>query len=344
MRATVRDVARLAGVSAMTVSRVVNCEPRVSEATRRRVEAAIAELGYVPRRALPRKTIGVFVPDIANPFFTLVIRGAEGVAWSNGRHVILCNSQGDLERERRHLDDLLAFGVEGVLIAPVSDRSATRLRPLRQQQLPFVLIDRSVPGYDGDLVRGENVAGARVLVDHLIVLGHRRIAIVAEPTDVSTSRDRVLGYRQALEAAGIEIRLELVAGSGAIDPQSARAATLRLLELREPPTAIFAVNNVAAVGVAEAAHERGLEIPGDLALVCFDDLGQASRIDPFLTVLAQPAETFGTIGMQLLLDRLGGRVDERARVVVLPGELVVRVSSGAPLAGRRIQGTPRRRL
>ncbi len=329
MKPTVRDVARLAGVSAMTVSRVINREPRVSDETRRRVEAAVVELGYVPRRVVRRKTIGLVVPDIGNPFFTLVVRGAEDVAWSNGRHVILCNSQGDLEREHHHLDDLLAFGVEGVLIAPVSDRSAPQLRTLKQHGLPFVLLDRSVAGYNGDLVKGDSVAGARTLVDHLIARGHHRIAMIAEPTDVSTARDRMRGYREALENAGIELRLELVAESGAINPESAHEATLQFLDLPEPPTAIFAVNNVAAVGVAEAARERGLAIPGDLALVCFDDLGQASRIDPFLTVLAQPAETFGTIGMQLLLDRFAGRVDERERIVVLPGELVVRASSGA---------------
>ena len=317
MKPTIRDVARLAGVSAMTVSRVINHEPRVSEETRRRVEAAVVELGYIPRRVIRRKTIGLVVPDIANPFFTLVVRGAEDVAWSNGRHVILCNSQGDLERERGHLDDLLAFGVEGILIAPVSDRSAPRLRALKQHNLPFVLLDRSVAGYDGDLVQGDSVAGARTLVEHLIALGHRRIAMIAEPTDVSTARDRILGYREALEAAGIEVRLELVAASGAINPQSANDATSYFLDLPSPPTAIFAVNNVAAIGVAEAVRGRGLEIPHDLALVCFDDLGQASRIDPFLTVLAQPAETFGTIGVQLLLDRLGGRIDERERIVVL---------------------------
>ncbi len=332
MKVTVRDVARLAGVSAMTVSRVINREPRVSETTRQRVEAAIAQLGYVPRRAARRKTIGVVVPDIANPFFTLVVRGAEDVARSNGRHVILCNSQGDLERERDHLHDLLAFGVEGVLIAPVSDRSAPELRGLRRRRLPFVLVDRSVAGFAADLVQGDSVAGARALVDHLIALGHRRVAIVAEPTDVSTARDRIRGYREALEAAGIDVRLELVAASGAIEPQSAHEATLQFLDLPAPPTAIFAVNNVAAVGVAEAVRERGLDIPGDLALVCFDDLGQASRIDPFLTVFAQPAETFGTIGVQLLLDRIVGRIDERERIVILPGELVVRASSGAALA------------
>ena len=317
----------------MTVSRVINREPRVSETTRRRVEAAIAQLGYVPRRVTRRRTIGLVVPDIANPFFTLIVRGAEDVAWSNGRHVILCNSHGDLERERDHLHDLLAFGVEGVLIAPVSDRSAPQLRELRRHQLPFVLVDRSVEGFDADLVQGDSVAGARALVDHLIALGHRRVAIVAEPTDVSSARDRITGYREALEAAGIDVRLELVAASGAIDPQSARDATLQFLDLPAPPTAIFAVNNVAAVGVAEAVRARGLDIPGDVALVCFDDLGPTSRIDPFLTVLAQPAETFGTIGVQLLLDRVVGRGDERERTVVLPGKLVVRASSGAALAG-----------
>ena len=149
------------------------------------------------------KTIGVVVPDIANPFFTLVVRGAEDVAWSNGRQVILCNSQGDLERERRHLDDLVASGVEGVLIAPVSDRSVHGCgRSGSTSSRSFSSTARS--RYDGDLVQGDSVAGARALVAHLVSLGHRRIGIVAEPTDVSTSRDRILGYREALEAAGVE--------------------------------------------------------------------------------------------------------------------------------------------
>jgi LacI family transcriptional regulator len=335
MSVTLRDVARLAGVSAMTVSRVINDQPRVKEETRRRVEAAIAELGYVPNglaRGLIRrktKTIGLIVPDIANPFFTLVVRGAEDVAWRAGYHVILCNTQTDLERERGHVDDMLSFRVEGVLIAPVSDRSAPQLRTLARNELPFVLIDRSIPGFHGDLVQGDSVAGAHLLVDHLIGLGHRRIAMISEPSDVSTARDRVQGYREALEAAGIELRPEFVAESSAINPYAARDATLQLLDLPEPPTAIFALNSIAATGVAEAARERGLEIPSDLGLVCFDDIELASRLDPFLTVLAQPAETFGTIAMQLLLDRLAGNVGERGRTVVLPGELVVRASAAA---------------
>lgn len=135
-----------------------------------------------------------------------------------------------------------------------------------------------------------------------------------------------------MELAGIEFQPELVVESSAIDPRSARQATLQLLALPEPPTAVFALNNIAVVGVVEAARDQGLDIPGDLAVVCFDDIEHVSCLFPFLTVMAQPAETFGTIATQLLLERLGGRVSERPRIVVLPADFVVRESSGAPVA------------
>ena len=334
-RVTIHDVASHAGVSAMTVSRVINESPRVSADTRRRVQASIAKLGYVPNRLarglIQRKTgaFGVIVPDVANPFFTLVVRGVEQVAWRAGYHVILCDTQGDVERERGYLEDMVAFQVEGVLIAPVGDRSRPNLRLLTRNNVPFVLIDRSIAGFDADLVQGDSVAGARQLVEHLIGLGHRRIGMVTETSDVSTARDRVEGYREALRDAGIAFEPELVAESSAIDPEMARDSTLRLLALPEPPTAIFAVNNIAVVGVVEGARQQKLEIPGDLALVCFDDIEHVSRLYPFLTVMAQPAETFGTIATQLLFDRFGGRVGERRRIVVLPADFIVRESSGA---------------
>jgi LacI family transcriptional regulator len=335
MRVTIHDVASHAGVSAMTVSRVINQSPRVSADTRERVEASIAKLGYVPNRLarglIQRKThaFGVIVPDVANPFFTLVVRGVEQVAWRAGYHVILCDTQGDLERERGYLEDMVAFQVEGVLIAPVGDRSRPQLRRLTRNNVPFVLVDRRITDFEADLVQGDSVGGARQLVEHLTGLGHRRIGMVTETTDVSTARDRGVGYREALERAGIGFDPELVVESSAIDPEAAAEATMRLLELPDPPTAIFAVNNIAVVGVVEAARQQGLEIPGDLALVCFDDIEHVSRLYPFLTVMAQPAETFGTIATQLLLDRLSGRVDQRRRIVVLPADFIVRKSSGA---------------
>jgi LacI family transcriptional regulator len=335
MRVTIHDVATHAGVSAMTVSRVINDSPRVSVDTRKRVQESITKLGYVPNRLarglIQRKTgaFGVIVPDVANPFFTLVVRGVEQVAWRAGYHVMLCDTQGDLERERGYLEDMVAFHVEGVLIAPVGDRSRPHFRLLTRNNVPFVLIDRSITGFEGDLVQGDSVAGGRRLVEHLIELGHRRIGMVTENPDVSTARDRVQGYREALERAGIEFDPELVARSSTIDANVARDTTLELLALPDPPSAIFAVNNIAVVGVVEAARERGLEIPDDLAVVCFDDIEHVSRLYPFLTVMAQPAETYGTIATQLLLDRLHGRVSERRRIVVLPADFIVRKSSGA---------------
>src|SRR6266576_3489939 len=311
MKVTIHDVARHAGVSAMTVSRVVNERPRVSVDTRKRVQASIAELGYVPNRLarglIQRKTgaFGVIVPDVANPFFTLVVRGVEQVAGRAAFHVILCDTQGDLERERGYLEDMVAFQVDGVLIAPVGDRSRPQLRLLTRNNVPFVLIDRSITGFDCDLVQGDSVAGARQLVDHLIGLGHRRIGMITETPDVSTARDRLRGYREALESAGVEFDPDLVVESSAIDP------------------------DVACDGVVEAARQQNLEIPRDLALVCFDDIEHVSRLYPFLTVMAQPAETFGTIATQLLIDRLAGRVGQRRRIVVLPADFIVRKSSGA---------------
>src|SRR5437867_147047 len=200
MRVTIQDVAIDAGVSAMTVSRVINESSRVRADTRERVEASIARLGYVPNRVarglIQRKTraFGVIVPDVANPFFTLVVRGVEQVAWRAGYHVILCDTQGDLERERGYLEDMVAFQVEGVLIAPVGDSSKPHLRLLTRNSVPFVLIDRSIACFDGDLVHGDSIAGARQLVEHLIDLGHRRIGMVTEGLEVSTARDRLQGY------------------------------------------------------------------------------------------------------------------------------------------------------
>jgi LacI family transcriptional regulator len=335
LRVTIREVAADAGVSPMTVSRVINESSRVNELTRRRVQDSIAKLGYVPNRLarglIQRKTgaLGVIVPDVANPFFTLVVRGVERVAWRAGYHVILCDTQGELERERGYLEDMVAFQVEGVLIAPVSDLSRPHLRLLTRNSVPFVLIDRSIAGFEADLVQGDSVGGARRLVEHLIALGHRRIGMVTESAEVSTARDRVKGYTEALAAAGIPVIPELVAESSAIDPDAACEATIRLLSLPDPPTAIFAVNNIAVVGVVEAARQQQLDIPADLALVCFDDIEHVSRLYPFLTVMAQPAETYGTVATQLLLDRLGGRVRERRRIVVLPPDFIVRISSGA---------------
>jgi LacI family transcriptional regulator len=330
---TIKDVARVSGVSSMTVSRVINDSERVSPETRRRVEQAIAELGYVPSRlarGLIRQktgTLALIVPDVANPFFTLVVRGAEDVARRAGYRMILCDTRADLTIEREVIEEMLAHRVEGIVIAPVSDRSKGHLERLARFGVQFVLIDRTVSGIESDVVVGDSAGGARRLVEHLISLGHRRIGFVTEADDVSTARDRREGYEAALAAAGLPLDPNLIVRLTA-DPAGGFDGMRRLLELEEPPTAVFTVNNLVALGAIEAVRARGLEVPDDVAVVCFDDIEYASRLYPFLTVMAQPAETLGTLGTQLLVERIEDRAPKQRRVVVLPAQFVVRKSSG----------------
>jgi LacI family transcriptional regulator len=331
---TIRDVARQAGVSAMTVSRVINSSPSVSPVTRSRVEQVIAELGYVPSRlarglsAQRTGTLALIVPDVANPFFTLIVRGSEDVARRAGYRLLFCDTRADLDVEREVIEELIAHRVEGILIAPVSDRSRDHLRRLARFGVPFVLVDRTIPGVDTDTVLGDSAGGSRQLVEHLIALGHCRIGMITESDVVSTARDRRRGYETALTNAGLEVAPELLV-EGSVDPLGGREGMRRLLELEQPPTAVFTVNNLVALGAIEAVRASGREVPDDVALVCFDDIEYASRLHPFLTAMEQPAETFGTLGTQLLLEQIENRAPDRRRTVVLPGQLVVRRSCGA---------------
>jgi LacI family transcriptional regulator len=330
---TIKDVATHSGVSSMTVSRVINGSERVSPDTRRRVQEAIAELGYVPSRlarGLIRQktgTLALIVPDVANPFFTLIVRGAEEVARRAGYRMILCDTRADLTIEREVIEEMIAHRVEGIVIAPVSDRSKGHLQRVARFGVDFVLVDRTVRGIESDVVVGDNAGGARRLVEHLIALGHRRIGFITESDEVSTARDRRLNYEAALVFAGLTPDPALTVTS-TVDPRGGRDGMQKLLELDERPTAVFAVNNLVAVGAIEAVRAHGLEVPDDVAIVCFDDIEYASRLYPFLTVMAQPAETLGTLGTQLLVERVEGRAPDQPRTVILPAQFVMRRSCG----------------
>jgi LacI family transcriptional regulator len=320
----------------MTVSRVINDNAGVKPDKRLRVEEAIAELGYVPSRlarGLTRQrtgTLAVIVPDVANPFYTLIVRGAEDVARRAGYRVILCDTGSDIVAEQEVIEEMIAHRVEGIIIAPVNDRSRDHLRRLAKFGVPFVLVDRTVPGIDADAVLGDSEDGARQLVEHLIAHGHRRIGMIVESGDVSTARERRRGYEAALSSAGILLDPSLLAHA-AVDPTGGVDGMEQLLALDDPPTAVFTVNNLVAVGAIEAVRAAGLEVPDDIALVCFDDIELASRLYPFLTVMEQPAETFGTLSTQLLLERIEGRGTERTRLVVLPAEFLIRRSCGGAI-------------
>ena len=200
---------------------------------------------------------------------------------------------------------MISHRAEGLLIAPVGDRSKANLVLLERRKFPLVLIDRSVAGFDCDLVQGDSVAGAKMLASHLLSVGHRRIAVIIEPDNVSTARERLLGFNAAMKAAGHQGSASHVLRTTA-DRAGGYAAMQQILSLEPRPSAVFAVNNMTALGAMQAIRERGLVVPKDIALVCFDDVEHLAVLSPFLTVVNQPTEMFGTLAAQLLLDRIAG--------------------------------------
>jgi LacI family transcriptional regulator len=334
VRITLKDVATRAGVSAMTVSRVINGRQGVDVETQRRVEEAIEALDYVPNRiargliSQKTQTIGLIVPDVVNPFFSPVVRGAETTARKAGYRVLLCNSEGDLRLEREYVEDLVSHRVEGLLLAPANDSSRHCVFPLLRRNFPLVLLDRALPDLDCDLIVSDSASGARKLVEHLISLGHREIAHLTDADDTSTGRERLRGYREALETAGIPYREDLVLRT-TVDQIGGYRATQQVLDFDQLPTAIFTVNNMTVVGAMKALRERGMSVPQDMALVCFDDVEHLAVLSPFLTVIDQPAETFGSLGAQLLLERISGKAGLRSRRIVLQTDLIVRMSCGS---------------
>ncbi|RME85403.1 MAG: LacI family transcriptional regulator, partial [Caldilineae bacterium] len=300
---TISDVAKRAGVSPVTVSRVINNTGNVSPATRAKVERAIRELGYVPSgvaqslRSKRTRTLALIVPDIQNAFWTTAARGVEDAAQSRGYSVFLCNTDESAAKQKHYLDAVISQRVDGVIIAPY-DKDATTLLPLKRRNIPTVVIDRYIEGWDVDTVSGDSISAARALVKHLIDLGHRRIAVISGPLGTSTAADRLAGYQIALAEAGIPYDPDLVK-YGEFRAISGERLTHELLNLDDRPTAIFAANNAIAMGVIDALDARGMRIPRDMALVCFDDLPNTSRLFPFLTVVVQPAYEIGANAAQL---------------------------------------------
>ncbi len=335
--ATIHDVARHAGVSPITVSRVINHSGYASKDTRERVEAAVAELGYVPNRlarSLRSKrthTLALVITDITNPFFTTVARGVEDTASDAGYTVIFCNTDESESEEKKYLQVLLQQQVDGILLVPA--RSAPDSIDLIQKQgTPVVVLDRRLPrDVDVDTVRCENELGAYQLVRLLIELGHQRIAILSGPLGVSTAEDRLAGYRRAMRDASFADESTLIA-FGAFNQASGFEMMRQLLDIQPRPTAVFAANNLIGIGALHAIQQVGLSVPGDVALVSFDDLPPTLLASPFFTVVSQPAYEMGKRATQLLLARLAHTAAEPCQEIILPTELIVRQSSGQPRA------------
>ena len=315
----------------MTVSRVVNGSGSVRPTTRKRVERAMRDLGYIPNRAarsLVVNKLGVLalvIPDISNPFFPLLARGAEAAARAAGYTVILGNTDEQYEEEDAYVQTVCALRVDGVLLAPCGRRSRQSLELLARQHIPVVLIDRDVDGVPTDVVRGESRRSSTRLTEHLLHHGHRRIGMITGPTDVSTARERERGYREAMHDRDLEIPRELLQHVPYTREGGYRAGTA-MLSLAERPTAIVAANNFLAFGLLDAAREAGIRVPEDLAIVTFDDV-EVVTDSPFFTCAAQPAEAMGRTAVERLVARLDGD-ESPVRETVLHTEVRIRRSCG----------------
>ncbi|MCM3712971.1 LacI family transcriptional regulator [Alkalihalobacillus oceani] len=336
--ATIYDIAKKANVSAMTVSRVINNSGSIKESTRKKVEEAIKELNYIPNSAarslVSKKSnlLALLITDVTNPFFTKVARGAEDKAQQMGYQLMLCNTDESVEKESKYIDVLLAAGVDGVLFTPSGEKSKKNLRKLAKHGIPFTLIDRKVQGINCDVVLGDNHEGTRQLLQHLIDLGHEKIAIINAPLDISTAHDRYQAYVNTLKMNGLSVDERLVLKSHYKKENATNNIEYILsLSKKERPTAIFATNNFIAVETIRALREKKLEVPHDMAFVCFDDLDHHATIDPFLTVASQPAYDFGFTGVQFVIERVEGTAPQEFRKIQFQTELVVRKSSGGQL-------------
>lgn len=339
-KATIRDVARVAGVSTATVSATLTGSAPVSPALAERVRAAVAEVGYRPdavARSLRRgetRMLGLLLADVTNPFTTAVVHAVEAAAHARGYTLMLCNSDEDPAKERTYLDLLRAHRADGVMLMPVGFGRDYGREVRRMLDVPAVLVDRTIPAMALDAVTVDGATGTRDAVAHMVALGHRRIGILAGPAGVSAGDERLAGYRAALEAAGIPFDPALVR-DGAFRQNPAHAATLDLLRQPEPPTALFACNNLMAIGMMRAVAEIGLDCPRDLSVACFDDFDWAEAFQPRLTTVAQPTDAIGAQAVTLLLDRLAPSPPPGLRHIVLPPRLVLRDSCAPPRRARR---------
>ncbi len=329
MTTSIKDIARAAGVSHSTVSRALSDSPLINAATRARIHRLAAEMGYSPdagARSLVRGhtcTVGVVVTTIADPFSAEVVEGIEGAAYSHGYSVILAASQDEPEREIAAVEMLRSKRVDAVIV------TSSRVGALHQERLgaagvPVILLNSHSQQLAPHTfsVRVDDVHGGRLATEHLLALGHRRIAHVAGPAGHSSSADRLAGYRAALADAGILFDAALVFG-GTGRPAAGEQALAALLALAERPTAVFCYNDMTAIGLLRAARQAGLVVPRDLAVVGFDDIPFAAYVAPSLTTVAQPKLEMGERAMQMALALMAGR-SERVRDVVLQGRLVGR--------------------
>jgi LacI family transcriptional regulator len=336
--ATIYEVARAAGVSTATVSRVINDRRHVRESTRARVEKAMQRLGYVANRQARglaggrSRMIGLLVHELGSSYFTQVIRGIDAAVANIGYDLVLYTSHARVEAEARHALELATGPVDGIIFVLAVD-PVNYVETLRQRGMPFVMLDHAHELTGTTFVSAANRTGAREAIAYLIGLGHQRIGFITGKPGVSSARQRLAGYRDALHEADIPYEPELVVTGDFLEERGYQA-TRQLLELRRPPTAVFTSADTAAFGAIKAVRAAGLQVPDDISIVGFDDIPEASLVMPPLTTVRQPLMEMGTTAVRLL-QRLMEEPAATARKTELETELVIRGSAAPPPGARR---------
>jgi LacI family transcriptional regulator len=332
---TIKDVAKRAGVAISTVSAVINRSAPVSEDTIAKVEAAVAAIGYTPHGAAQSlrsgrsRLIGLVVPNIANPHFAAVAREVENVCLSAGYTTVVYSTGQDAERESQVLKMMRQQRVAGLIVIPTRSDAAHGAALVNQIHVPTVLLDMHVQGLPYDVIKTDNIEAGRLATEHLLALGHRRIAIIVGIPGLATSDDRYGGYLKAYSDRGLGTDKSLML-RGEFDRDAAHAAALKLLERKDRPTAIVTISNMMTVGLLFAIRELGLRVPGDLSVVGIDDLDFAELLDPKPTAVTTPILAMARRSIQKLLAQLSEKQSTVGNWEVYQPGLLVRQSTAAP--------------
>jgi len=331
--ATIRDVAKQAGVSVSTVSYALSGERPVTRATRERVLVAVNSLGFRANSVAQSLKTGramvfaLIIPDILNPFFTLVARGAEDCARERGYSLVLCNSMVDFAREEEYLGLAQSRRVDGVIYMPGSAAAHPVLNDLVRERFPIVIIDEQVSDVQTASIFVDNLSGGLEVGRHLGNLGHRRVAIIGGPPRLSTVTARIRGVLEGLMECGVSVQPDhIVFGDYGIE--SGRAAMREILHLGGV-TGVFAANDMMAIGALQEARDQGLSVPENISVVGFDDIPLAAMISPSLTTVEQPALSMGRLAIDLLLETMAGKKEDPSHIT-LETKLHIRASSAAP--------------
>ncbi|HBG16460.1 MAG TPA: LacI family transcriptional regulator [Firmicutes bacterium] len=337
MNTTMKDIAKIAGVSINTVSRALNDKPEINEKTRRRIKRIARELNYTPNSiaaslaSRKTKTIGLIIPDICDPFFAQQARGVEDTAKEEGYSVILLNTDEISEAELKAVATLRSIRVAGLMLTSVFP-GTDHIENLNKQKVPLVLLNRRCQEIDTNYVINDNQKGAYKATKHLIKLGHKKIGVILGPQRITSVLDRYVGYKKAMAEAGIELSEKYIVYGENLKPSTGEILAEQLLRNNPRPTAILAYCDSLAIGAYAAARNMGLSIPEELALVGYDDIPYAQYFEIPLTTVAQPAYNMGKAACKIILEKIklgGDEKDLESQHIVFEPELVIRKSCGA---------------